>query len=170
MNKQLQDFYSKIEFEYKIESISWNLFPDINTIQEENRIYISYEYYALNNFESGSFKEKITESRNQITDYFCERVKTTNNPHLLAKYYHFLLYVTQNNSFAPKAIINYQKILSHYLLIYKQGVHVLHFSDTLEKLISISSRYKIDENDLKVQINSYLHNSTLSPKIKTFIF
>lgn len=170
MNNQLRNFYNKIESEYKTESTSWNLFPDLNTIQEENRIFISYEYYALNNFESGSFQEKIAESRNQITDYFSGRVMVANNPHLLAKYYHFLLYVTQNNSFALKAVVNYQKVLSHYLSIYEQGFHVLHFSDTLGKLISISSKYKIDENKLKVQMNNYLQDSALLPKVKIFIF
>jgi hypothetical protein len=170
MNNQLRNFYNKIESEYKTESTSWNLFPDLNTIQEESRIFISYEYYALNNFESGSFQEKIAESKNQITDYFSGRVMVANNPHLLAKYYHFLLYVTQNNSFALKAVVNYQKVLSHYFSIYEQGFHILHFSDTLEKLISISSRYKIDENKLKIQINNYLQDSAISPKIKIFIF
>jgi hypothetical protein len=170
MNNDLQNFYKKIESDYKTESNSWNLFPDFNNIPEEYKNYLRYEFYALNNFESDSFKEGITETRDQIADYFCERVKTTSNPHLLAKYYHFLLYVTRNNSFVSGAVKNYQKVLSHYLSVYQQGFHVLHFSETLEKLISISVKYKIDDNNLKIQIDNYLRDSSLSPKIKTFIF
>ena len=169
MNAALIHFYSKIETEYEIESYSWNLFTDLDNISEQDRLLIRYENYALNIFNSDTLKKISAESEQMIT-YFRQRVETTKNIHLLSKYYHFLLNISKNNSFASKAIECYQQVLAYYLSIHNQDFQTLHFSNTSGIIISISMRYKIQKESLKKQINNYLYNTTLSSKIKTFIF
>jgi hypothetical protein len=170
MSEQLQIFYTSIEAEYTIKNHSINLFSSIGDLSDDDKIFILYEYIALNNFESDLFKERIFKEKNHIISYISQRIEIVKNIHLLARYYHLLLYVSQNKQFATKTVEYYQKVLIHYLSICDQNYNVLYFSDTLKVIISICTKYKINEANLKAQINNYLHDVKLSPKIKTFIF
>lgn len=169
MNEYIHAFYKRIESEYKVKDHSWYLFSDFVDLSEVDRVYIRYEFLSLNNFESDLFKKEIEETKTQIIDYFSRRIQETENPHLLAKYNHFLLYLTRNNCYASKAVEYYQEALSYYLSIHNQNFHALYFSDILEEIILLSTKHKISENVLKNQIDGYLKDSSLSSKVKTFI-
>lgn len=169
MEEQLQKLYNKLEIEYEIESSSLTFFSNLDGLQEEDRTLVRYEFFAINNFESDSFKNEINEAKTQIVNYFSQRIQTAKNPHLLARYNHFLLYITRNNSYASKAIEYYQEVLSYYLSIHNQGFHTLHFSKVLNKIVLLSTKHKINENTLKIQIDNYLKDISLSSKVKTFI-
>lgn len=165
----IDDFYRKIETEYEIEGHSLIFFSDLGDLSESDRILVGYEFLALNNFEAETFKKRMVDDKDQIIMYFQQRITATKNIHLLAKYYHLLLYMSKNNSFTPKVIEHYQQVLSYYLAIHNQDFHTLHFSNVLGVLISICMRCKTNEDNIKNQINSYLTDPTLSSKIKTFI-
>jgi len=169
MTEQLKTFYNLIETEFTTECHSYNLFSNIGEVSIDERILISYEYISLHNFELGAFDEIISKGKDQIITYFQQRVKEVKNVHLLAKYYHFLLYISKNNIFAKEAMEYYQQALSYYLAMYDQGSHTVSFSKVLDKIISLSTRFKVNEPNLKMQINNYLNGVSLSSKIKTFI-
>ncbi len=166
----IDDFYKRIEAEYEVEGHSWNLFSDLGDLSEGDRVFVRYEFLALNNFEADSFKKEIEEAKKPLIDYFIKREQKAENPHLLARYNHFLLYVTRNNSYASNAIEYYQQVLTYYLSIHSQGFHTLHFANILECIISLSTKYKTKISELKAQINRYLDDASISAKIKTFIF
>jgi hypothetical protein len=168
----IDDFYSRIEAEYKVEGDSWSLFSNFGDLSKEDGVIIRYEFLALNNFEADLFKKEIEDTKTLLIDYIFNRTQNAENPHLLAKYNHFLLYITRDNSYAFKTIENYQKVLAYYLSIHNQdqGFNILHFANILELIISLSIKYKININGLKSQINMYLDDVSLSSKIKVFIF
>lgn len=166
----IDDFYNRIEAEYEVEGHSWKLFSDLGDLSEEDKVITRYEYLALNNFEANLFKKEIEETMKPLMDYFFNRIQNAENPHLLAKYNHLLLYITRNNSYASKAIENYQKALAYYLSAHSQGFHTLHFANILELIISLSIKYKTNISELKSQIKVYLDDISLSPKVKVFIF
>lgn len=165
----LQIFYDSIETEYRIDNYSVS-FPSIDIISKKDRNVVRYEYLALHNFESDSFKEEIAKEGDRIIEHFSQRVEVVKNIHLLARYYHFVLVTSQNNKYAGKAIEYYQQILAYYLSTYDQNFHIVSFSEVLKIIISITTKYKIYDDNLKEQINGYLKNESLSSKIKTFIF
>lgn len=166
----LDSFYKRIETEYEVEDHSWDLFSDLGDLSENDRALVRYEYFALNNFEADSFKEEIETLKKPLIDYFTDRKQQAKSPHLLARYNHFLLHITRNNSYAPKTIEYYQQVLAYYLSIHSLDYQTLHFSDTLERIISLSVKYKIKVNELCEQINTYLDDTSISTKVKTFIF
>ena len=166
----IANFYSRIETEYEVEGHSWNLFFDFSNLSEADRVIIRYEFLALNNVEADFFKKEIEKSKKLLIDYFLNRIQNAKNPHLLAKYNHFLLYITKNNSYVSKAIENYQKVLVYYLSIHDQNYHVLHFANILELIILLSIKYKVNISELKSQMNVYLNDASLSPRVKVFIF
>lgn len=166
----IDNFYKKIEAEYEVEGHSWNLFSDLGDLSESDRVFAMYEFFALNNFEADSFKKEIEEAKKPLADYFSKRIQNTKNQHLLARYNHFLLYITKNNSYASKAIESYQAVLAYYLSIHSEGFHTLHFANILECVISLSIKYKIRVSELKTQINTYVNEVSISAKVKTFIF
>lgn len=127
----IDDFYRKIETEYEIEGHSLIFFSDLGDLSESDRILVGYEFLALNNFEAETFKKRMVDDKDQIIMYFQQRITATKNIHLLAKYYHLLLYMSKNNSFTPKVIEHYQQVLSYYLAIHNQDFHTLHFSNVL---------------------------------------
>lgn len=165
----IDDFYKRIEAEYDVENHSWDFFSISGNLSENDKALVRYEYFALNNFEADSFKQEIETAKKPLIDYFTEREQQAKSPHLLARYNHFLLYITRNNSYASKAIEYYQQVLAYYLSIHKQGFNTLHFADTLECIILLSTKYKTKTNELKAQINTYLYDETISTKAKTFI-
>ncbi|EHL86695.1 DUF4209 domain-containing protein [Coprobacter fastidiosus] len=169
MNENIHAFYKKIESKYKVKNDFLDLFSGSSDLSEVDKIYARYEFLSLNDFESDLFKKEIEETKEQIINYFNGRIQETKNPHLLAKYNHFLLYITRNNNYAAKAIDCYQEVLSYYLSIHNQGFNTLYFSEILSEIILLSTKYKINENKLKNQIEGYLKESSLSSKIKTFI-
>ena len=169
MNENIHAFYKKIESKYKVKNDFFDLFSGSSDLSEVDKIYARYEFLSLNDFESDLFKKEIEETKEQIINYFNGRIQETKNPHLLAKYNHFLLYITRNNNYAAKAIDCYQEVLSYYLSIHNQGFNTLYFSEILSEIILLSTKYKINENKLKNQIEGYLKESSLSSKIKTFI-
>lgn len=166
----IDNFYRKIEAEYEIEGHSCNLFSDLSGLSEGDRVFVRYEFIALNNFEADSFQMEIEEVKKPLVDYFLQRILNAENKHLLARYNHFLLYITRNNSYASKAIESYQAVLAHYLSIHNQGFHTLHFANVLECIILLSTKYKTMISELKFQINTYLNDVSISAKVKTFIF
>lgn len=165
----IDDFYRKIETQYEIEGHSLNFVSYLDDLSETDRVFVRYEFLALNNFEADSFRKEIEETKKTLIDYLIKRDQETGNPHLLARYNHFLFYVTRNNSFVAKTIKYYQQVLSYYLEIYNQDSHALHFSNVLGVIISICTRCKVNEDSIKAQVNNYLTDSTLSSEIKTFI-
>lgn len=168
MNEQLQTLYKRLEMEYEIEGLPLTLFPDLGTLSEENRLKVRYEFLALNEFKSDLFNdEKINIV--SITNYIEDRVRTVKNPHLLASYNQFLLNISRNYIYVNYVIENYQKILSNYLLNSNQGFNALDFSNILEKIIILSTKYKVDDDLIKTQINNYLTNKDIPSKIKTFV-
>lgn len=169
MTKQLQSFYNLIETNYTTGSCSLNISSNIGEVSKDEQDLINYELISLNYFEADIFKERIQNNKKTIVAYFKQRIGATKNIHLLAKYYHFILYVSQNNSFAPKVIEYYQQVLSYYLEIYSQDYNILHFSDVLRIIISICIRYNVDVDNLKNQVSDYLSDDTLSLEIKAFI-
>jgi hypothetical protein len=139
----LDSFYKRIETEYEVEDHSWDLFSDLGDLSENDRALVRYEYFALNNFEADSFKEEIETLKKPLIDYFTDRKQQAKSPHLLARYNHFLLHITRNNSYAPKTIEYYQQVLAYYLSIHSLDYQTLHFSDTLECIISLSVKDKL---------------------------
>ena len=119
MNENMHAFYKKIELEYEVKNHSWNLFSDFGNLSEVDKIYARYTY----------------------------RIQEVGNPHLLAKYNHFLLHITRNNNYAAKAIDYYQEVLSYYLSIHNKGFNTLYFSDILSEVILLSTKHKINENN-----------------------
>jgi|AGTN01.1.fsa_nt_gi hypothetical protein len=166
----IDNFYNRIEAEYEVGGNSWHFFSDLNDLSEEDRVIVRYEFLALNNFKADSFKTEIDEERKPLIDYLSHRIQSAENQHLLAKYNHFLLYLTRNNSYVSEAIGSYQKVLAYYLSLHDQDSNTLHFSDILELIISLSIKYKTNINELKTQINMYLNDISLSPNVKVFIF
>jgi len=169
MNSNMCAFYQKIESEYKVEDHAWSFFSDLRGLSEVDKALIRCEFLALNNFKSDLFKKEIEETKEHIIVYFSERVKIVKNPHLLARYNHILLYITRNNNYASEAIIHYQEALSYYLSVHNQDSHAFHFSNVLDEIISLCTKHKINENTLINQIDGYLKDSSLSPKVKLFI-
>lgn len=168
-NLIIMEFYNKIETEYTICGDSYKLFITEEKLSEEDLREIQYESFALLKFESNSFDYQILADKENIIKHITERIEKTKNIHLLAKYHHFLSYITKNRESVNKSITYYQKVLAYYLSNYNDNYNILHFADILEEIMALTLKYKINASEIKSQIDKYLFDKELSPKIKTFI-
>lgn len=169
MTQQLQTLYDKLESEYYTEGYTLLFSADFANVPDEDQHYARYEYFALSRFEKCGFDEQIAEAKNAIIEYFSHRVNKANNAHLKARYYHFLLYVTHNNTYASDATKYYREIIPHYISMEKQCNRAIYFANNLEKIISLCSTYKLAEDDIRQQIMQLLCDNDISVRIKTFI-
>lgn len=78
----IDNFYKKIEIEYEVEGHSWNLFSDLGDLSEGDRVFVRYEFLALNNFEADSFRKEIEAAKKPLIDYFTKRKQKTKSTHL----------------------------------------------------------------------------------------
>lgn len=167
MDKVTQ-FYNTIEVEYKVFNYFSN-YPNIEDLSESDRFQLSYEYMAMNNFDADTFKERIIKEKNQICKYLQERTENSNNPHLLARYYHLLLICSGNNQYITNAIKYYKEVLDYFLSHIEEQYNIVHFAKVLKTIIFLSQNYRYELDKLKEEALSYLFNKELSAKTKTFI-
>lgn len=167
MDKVTQ-FYNTIETEYKVFNYFPN-FPDTEDLSEQEKLQLGYEYMSMNNFDADIFKERIRKEKELICKYLLQRITNSNNPHLLARYYHLLLICSENNQHITNTIKYYKETLDYFLLHIEEDYNIVHFAKVLKTIIFLTQNYRYEVDKLKEEILSYLSNEELSAKTKTFI-
>lgn len=168
MDKVTQ-FYNTIESEFKVFNY-FPILPDVEDLSEQGRTQLSYEYMAMNSFDADTFKERIRKEKELICKYLLHRLGNSNNPHLLARYYHLLLICSGNNQYITNTIKYYKETLDYFLSHIEEGYSNVYFAKVLKTIIFLSQNYRYEVDKLKDVILSYLSNEELSAKTKTFIF
>lgn len=162
------DIYSFLEDNYTIGVSLFSLFSHFPKDDENVNHIIRKNNFLLSN--SFILKKDIIEvdNKGELIDYCKSRVLEVQNIHLLAKYNHALLAMTQNNQYAEPTINAYIQILDYYCSAPIEKYYI--YLDLLKVIVSIYQKYrKKDINSLKSYLLSILFNNPVPPKLKLSI-
>lgn len=100
-----------------------------------------------------------------LIDYCKNRINVSKNCHCVAKYNHALLLLTRNNQYAEPTIKAYMKVLDYY-----SANSDVEYCDTLELVVALFKKYKKEDiEEVKDYILSILFNTSVAPKLKSFV-
>jgi len=165
----LYDFYLKLE---NIEKVISFIQPDISDwskASSELRLKVWIETNSLTKLDSDDIRQRFKEYKDSVIEYLNERIETTRNYLLKARYNHFLYCLTRNNQYGNQAIEEYQRTLLLYINNTKQENIYLNFQDVFEIIISLTKSTKYKTEELKEQVHNYLKDFKIHGRIKTYI-
>lgn len=157
-----EELYKKLEKDYKTNISPYSYFsqytidnPILNEIIKKERSLLSKASLSI-----------YPSDRKNLINYCKDRLGTTKNVHLIAKYNHALLLLTRNNQYAGPTIETYMKVLDSYCAKNES----VSYRDTLELVIALSQKYqKNDIGKVKDHIMSILFNSSIVSDFKSFV-
>ena len=168
----LNNYYSEIE-KLSVSKFHIKIFPpmeDITNMVEEERFYIHIEYWAQLALNEKSIIKKFGSNKESVIGYLKERINTTSNDILKAKYNNFIFILSKNNIDCQEAIKFYQKAL---LLAFKdtqREFYELSVDNIFEKILDLSLKIEYQIDELKEQIKNYLTNNSIADRLKTRLF
>lgn len=155
----------------KIHECTSTLIPenfDWNKCSEELRYLVSLEFNAFSYFKKEHILNIFGDKKECALEYLGERIITTKNNLLKAKYYHLLYFFTNNNKFIFNAIDAYNLALGICLNDHKDKTRHIRFQDILDIIIELSKSFKYKIDELKAQLVEYL-DTKIYDRLKTWI-
>lgn len=155
----------------KIQECTSTLMPenfDINNCSKELMYLISLEFNTFSYFQKEHILNIFGEKKQCAIEYLSERIITTKNNLLKAKYYHLLYFFTNNNKFIFNAIDAYNLALRICLNDHKDNTRHIRFQDILDIIIELSKTFKYKIDELKTQLIEYL-DTKIYDRLKTWI-
>lgn len=165
----LKQYYAKLE---TIDECTPLIQPDNfnwNGSSEALRLMISIEVNSLTRIDQNHIREIFNDKIDTVRQYLIERIGTTKNSLLLAKYHHLLYCFTNNNKDAYQAIENYKSALDTCLKNDQDQNRHLKFQEILDVVIQLTIKSKYKTEELKEQIHSYLRSTEMYDRMKTWI-
>lgn len=166
----INEFYQAIEetFEVGID-VHKTPFPNHEELNDDERLIVYYEIKALLYNKHTVIQQEESIRKDEFSRYLNERILNTSNSHLLAKYNHYLLDLTQDNRYAAPAIDAYLDVVEYFLKHYSPDERKpLYISNVLEVIMDLSLSFKYKLRELKAYINELLLFH-LRPKEEIFV-
>lgn len=142
---------------------------DWDASSPELRFQISVEYNALTHMSQAHIMEVFGPVTKESVKYLEERLQTSKNNLLRAKYFHFLFYLCKNNQYGKSAIEEYKLALPICLLNDKDQKGYVNFKELLNTVIGLTERIKYQKEEFKTEILNYLSDDKIYGRLKTWI-
>jgi len=130
---------------------------------------VSLEFNALTCLKKEHILRVFENDKDSAYQYLQERIASTNNNLLKAKYYHLLYLFTNNNKNISHAIDAYKMALVVCLNDHEDQTRHLRFQEILNIVIELSIKFKYKVEELKTHILNYLSASEIYDRMKTWI-
>lgn len=157
-----EELYKKLEKDYKTSISPYSYFSQYTIDNPILNEIIKIERSLLGKVSLSIYPS----DRKDLISYCKDRVGTTMNCHLIAKYNHVLLLLTKNNQYALPTLEAYMKILDYYCANNEN----VDYRDTLELVIALFQKYqKKDIAKIKDYIMSILFKTSIVPELKSFV-
>ncbi|MES2418285.1 MAG: DUF4209 domain-containing protein [Bacteroidota bacterium] len=165
----LDQYYLKLE---GVEECTTSILPDNfnwDNSSPELRFKISIEHNSLCKISQDHIFEVFDSYMEKTREYLLDRIKSTTNNLLRAKYHQFLFCLTKNNTYGNSAIDEYQIALAQCLNNDKDTNRHIKFKDILDVVIQLTESLKYKTEELKSQIHAYLKSTEIYDRMKTWI-
>lgn len=157
----INNLYNKLENKTDLSQLSYKMLKD-DTLSDTDKCIIQKEWWILSDY---ALHCKTVEGQEKIIAHGKERIASTSNVFLLARYNHVLYNLTNNGEYCRNAI-------AYYIIIFKQ--HVAHneagirheVNQVLDWIIQLSIRIRLDLSHVKDLLISYLRSDIVRDDIK----
>ena len=163
------DIHDILEKSYTTEVDTFSYFSHFPKDDENFNSLIRKNQFLLSGSFSSMYETTKVDEKNELVDYCKKRILEVRNCHLMARYSHALLALTNNNQYAGQTISAYMKVLDFYSSTYTEKYHIVEYFELLEVVISIYQKYKKkDVYELKDYLKSTLFDNKIAPRVKLF--
>ena len=136
-----------------------------DTLSDTDKSILQKEWWILSDF---ALHRKTVEIQEDIVAYGKERIASTSNVFLLARYNHVLYNLTNNGNYCRNAITNYMVIFKQHVSNNDIGIrHEIYH--VLDWIIQLSLRVRLDLSSARDLVISYLKSKTVNDDIKRWI-
>lgn len=162
--ESIRKLYAELESKSDLEELPYKKIQD-ESLSEKERIVLQKEWWILSDYAT---RCDNVHNQEEIVTYAKERVASTSNIFLLARYNHVLYNLTKKGENCKAAITNYISIFKQYVFRNDKEIGYDAYL-ILNCIIQLSKRIRRDLSDVEELILTYLKSDDITDKIKQWI-